>query len=209
METIELTDQKEYEALRKVVQDLDRADILERLNGNCVSAADLIQNALDTMGVKSRILECSLIVTHNINSASNGQKQSHFVGFNFFTSQDPNSVDTHAVTLVEAEIPFIVDASVGYLINNPKLVVVAPLSNRDPDVIADQHTEEHTLTYRVKKNIRLTNIHQKTLLERTLSDQKTRKDVTTLGWLVRILIGVGVFNMIANTWLVILKFMYP
>lgn len=206
---MEITEQPEYQAVVKVAQDLDRADILERLNGNCVSAADLLQSALDTSGIRARILECCLIVTRNISTADNGQKQSHFVGFNFLNSKDPNTVDTHVVVLVEAETPFVVDASVGHLLENQKLVVVAPLSNRDPDIIAEQQIGHYTLTYRVKKNIRLTNIHQKTLLERTLSDQKTRKDVTTLGWLVRILIGVGVFNMIANTWLVILKFMYP
>lgn len=202
----EIIEQPEYELVCKLIQDLDRGEVLDKLNANCLAAGEMIQNALDSSGVRSKIVECNLLISKDAKTPY--IKPIHFVGYNFI-GRGPNAVDTHVVVLVEAQTPFIVDASIGYLMQEPKLVIVAPLSNRDPDILAEQVHNDYSLTYRVKKNIRLTNLHQKTLLDRVLEDQKIRKDVGVLGWLVRILIAVGVFNMIANTWLIILKFMYP
>lgn len=187
----------EYRVVNIVLTALDGNGLLERLAGNCITAADIIQSLLDAEGVKSRIVECNLVITQHTEGLTNLA----LIGYNSVNGIVPakSQIDTHAVVLVDCKIPFIVDASIGHNVGNPKFVVLAQLSNRDPDVIAELQYGDVNFVYRVKKNIRLTTLHQKTLLERIKTEEATRTKVDLVDYLVRIAIGLGLINVIINT----------
>lgn len=201
----EFKSQREYKVVTDIIKELADSNRIAHFQGKCVAACDILQALFDAKGLRAKTFECTLVVVNGRNKPGSVA----FVGFDSIEEVRAGDLDTHVVILVEAETPFIVDASVGNIVGNDKYVIVTPLSNKDPDVIADSVVNGVQLVYRVKKNIRLFSVHQKNLLDKIIEDQKIKKDVGLLSWMVRILIGVGVFNMIANSWLVILKFMYP
>lgn len=198
-------DQPEYKTVVAVMKDLGDSGRVKLFQGKCIAASDIIQALFDARGLRAKSLECTLVVVNGRNIAGSVS----FVGFDSVDEVKPEDFDTHVVVLVEAELPFIVDASVGHIVGNDKYVVITPLSNKDPDVIADTTAASVRLVYRVKKNIRLTSMHQKNLLDRVIEDQKVKKEVGYLNKLVWIGLGIGVFNILANLAQIVLKALYP
>jgi hypothetical protein len=198
---IKYTEQPEYTAVQKLILEMAQDGTIARFQGACLPASEIIQGVLHARGVTSRILECTALV---VNSPSNGNAV-HFIGFDSLVPLKPHETDTHIIVLVDAPVPFVVDASIGNKMGSDKLVVVAPLSSTDPDIIATASFKEAKVTYRVRKNVRYFNLHQKTMLERLELDRKTQLNIEKLFVFVKVLLGIGAFNMLANTILIVLK----
>jgi len=197
--------QSEYAAVQQLIAEMDNDGAIARFQGACLPASEIIQAILHSRGVRSRLLECTALVT---NSPSTGGAV-HFVGFDSLVPLQPHEVDTHMIVLVEAAKPFIIDASIGNKLGNPRYVVVAPLSGADPDIIAEASFKGASVTYRVRKNIRYFNVHQKTLVERLEGERKVLLDISTLRTFTRLLLGLSLFNMCLNLTLVVLKAIFP
>lgn len=187
-------EQREYKLTVAVLNDLNAEGRIRAFQGKCLAASDIIQATLDARGVRCKTLECNLVVVNGRNTPGSIS----FVGFDSVDEVKPEDVDTHVVVLVEAEQPFIVDASVGHIAGDDKYVVVTPLTNKDPDVIAETTFNGVRMVYRVKKNIRLAGLHQKSLMGRLLEDQKIRKEVTLLNKLVWVGLALGAANVLFN-----------
>lgn len=198
-------DQDEYKKVVELIRELDADGMIERFQGACVASSEVIQAILHARGVKSRFLECNALIAN----AKNNGNSIHFIGFNTIVPLKQNEVDTHVVVLVEAAIPFIIDASIGHKMGSGKFVVISPLSSSDPDIISEASFHGALVTYRVKKNIRYATIHQKSLVDRMNEEQKTKSDVGMLMNTVKILLFIGGINMIANATIIILKILHP
>jgi hypothetical protein len=198
------TEQSEYITVQKLLKEMNDDGIITRFQGACLPASEIVQAILHSRGVKSRLLECTALV--NNNSATD--KSIHFIGFDTIVPLKEEETDTHIVVLVEAGQPFVIDCTIGNKLGNPRYVVVAPLSSNDPDIIAEAKYKNASVTYRVKKHPRFFNIHQKTLIEKLETEKKVQTDITSLFGLVKMSIGIGIFNVIANTVLLILKTLY-
>lgn len=198
-------DQKEYKIVEHLIREMDNDGTIVRFQGACLPASEIIQAILHSRGVKSRMLECTALVA---NAPENGNSV-HFVGFDSLVALTPNETDTHFIVLVEAEKPFIIDASIGYKMGNPRYVVVSELSVTDPEIIAEASFIAASVTYRIKKNLRYQNIHQKTLVEKIEAERKTQTDISNLYNIVKISIAIGAINMVANTLLIVLKATFP
>jgi hypothetical protein len=195
------TEQAEYKAVQKLITELSQDGTITRFQGACLPASEIIQGVLHARGVTSRILECTALV---VNAPTNGNAI-HFIGFDSLVPLKPHETDTHIIVLVDAPVPFVIDASIGHKMGSDRLVVVAPLSSTDPDIIAQASFKEAKITYRVRKNIRYFNLHQKTMLERLELDRQTQSNIAKLFVFVKVLLAIGSFNMLANTTLIILK----
>lgn len=202
---INIKDQPEYKAVEHLIAEMNADNTIQRFQGACVPASEIVQAILHSRGIKSRLIECTALV---VNSPSNGNSV-HFIGFDSLVPLKPNEMDTHVIVLVEAANPFIIDASIGHKMGNPRYVVVSPLSSSDPDIISEASFKGAKVTYRVRKNIRYYNLHQKSLIDRLEAERKMQSDIATLFSTTRILVWIGVFNMVANSALIMLKAMHP
>lgn len=198
-------DQPEFKAAQKLIAEMDADGAIVRFQGACLPASEIIQAILYSRGVKSRMLECTALV---VNSPSNGSAV-HFIGFDSLVPLRPEEVDTHMVVLVECEKPFVIDASIGTKMGNPRYVVMAPLTTTDPDIIAEASFKGATVTYRVRKNIRYFNVHQKTLFERLEAERKVQSDIGALFSIVKLIGAITGVNMLLNLTLITLKFLFP
>jgi hypothetical protein len=202
-----MNNQPEYKSFIRVVQGLDKGGLLERMNGNCLTACEVLQSLMAKEGIESEVIECDLIVCKQ---SENGITPIKLIGFNTMVGAPPFNIDTHAALLIKAKgQPFLADISIGYVLNDYKFILASPLCSTNPDVIAESQWEDWFFTYRVKKNIKLPHVHQKTLLERANAEIKIRKDVAFLQKIVWILVGIGLVNVTANIVSIVLKAIHP
>jgi hypothetical protein len=184
--------QSTYAKILSIIEKLDRDRVLVHLNGNCVLAADVIQNMLSAHGEQSRVVECQLMITH---VDAEGGRSVHMVGYDIGTP-GPNQVDTHAVTVTQSDRPLLIDVSVGHLLENPKHVIVTDLVEdpTEPDIIARAQAGRYELVYRRKRNIRLPALHQKDLVTRIQQEYQLLKNVRVLKYLVIFAIALTTIN---------------
>jgi hypothetical protein len=184
--------QTDYTKILAVIESLERDRILAHLNGNCVLAAEVIQNMLSAYGVVSQVIECQLMITH---VDQNGARSVHMVGYDIGVP-GANQLDTHAVAVTQSDQPKLVDVSIGHLLNNPKHVIVTDLVDNDPepDVIARVQAGRYELVYRKKRTIRLPAMHQKNLVTRLQQEYQLLKSVRYLKYLVIFALAISGVN---------------
>ena len=178
----------------KIVQMLERlsaSGIVDRFKGNCISASDIIQNMLSFYGVNSKIIECQVFVVKDNNEI----KDFRFIGFNDIGFSQ-NTVDTHVVVVTETNPPVLIDGSLGHLLPNNEHLMLRELDSKDPTCIGTFNIGDVTLTYQNKKNLKLPNLHQKTLVERLKSDGAVATKIT---FLTRAVIALGAFSLVNFT----------
>lgn len=198
-------EQREYKVVKELITEMGNDGTISRFQGACLPASEIVQAILHSRNVKSKLLECTALVVN-----SNTQNNSiHFIGFDSLVPLKPYETDTHIILLVEAEVPFIIDASIGHKMGGSNYVVVSPLDNSDPEIISKASYKGSEVTYRIKKNLRFFNIHQKNLTERLESERQTQLDIRELYGLVKVSILIGIFNIGANSILIILKAVFP
>lgn len=197
----------EHQKILKLIRRLDDDGLLSKLGGNCVLAADIVQNMLYADGVNSEIVECQLMIEKSEFGTRNTIK---LVGYEIGSSGS-NQIDTHVVVVAQGDEPQLIDLSVGYLLDNSQKVIVAPLTNgsSDPDlisqVITDTDTDTYTLYYRKKQKIQLPAMHQKTLIARLQDDFNLRKKYEKIKIIALGALIVSVIDVVINSILLAIK----
>lgn len=194
----------EYEKIVAMLERLSSSDVVKRLHGNCISAADIIQNMLSFYGVESTIMECQAFVVKENKEI----KDFCFVGFNNI-GINPNSVDTHVIVITKTDPPVLIDGSLGYLLPPNEEIFIREVNSLDPDLIGQYQMDDITVTYHPKKNIKLPSLHQKNLMERLGEDKKIAEKLKFLQIIVIVAASMSLINFSLNITLLILKMMFP
>ena len=199
LDTPELYKNAKYQSIKNAITTLIQCGTAAGFPGNCISACDILQSVLHRIGIQTRIVECQVnIVIHD----EHGRNNFLFVGHDNF--QFPGHVDTHTILIVEDENPILIDGSLGHLLPNGKTFVISSL-DRKSDKLCEIQFDNVTLTYFEKRNIRLPNIHQKTLLDRIYKEAKSEKALIFIRNMLYISLGLGITNFFLNMMLIILK----
>lgn len=203
MQTL-LETQPYYQQIKKLLQNLQPVDVLPKLQGQCVAAADLIQNLLYQHQINSRILEVQLTATKHY---QDGSTEFMFIGYD--NLMNPGQIDTHLVVITDTEIPLMIDASISHILNGCSENYVMRELNTSSLFLADYRIDDVQLTYTIKKSVRLPSLHQRTLLDRMMEERKLKDTIHWLKIMAITGLGLSVFNTFANTILIILKMIYP
>lgn len=193
--------------LQKITQALDRLcqseDVVQRLQGNCVGAADIVQNLLSFYGIESRIVECQLFAIKE----NKDMKEFCFVGFNAI-GLNPANIDTHVVVVTLTEEPLLIDASIGHLLHNGLKIMIKKLDPEVNDIIGKFLIDDLSLTYTNKKNIKLPALHQKSLIDRLNEERVFKEKVSFISKAVIVLGAFSLINFCLNSILILLKSIY-
>jgi hypothetical protein len=114
------------------------------------------------------------------------------------------------VLITKTAQPILIDASLGHVLpqEQPWIVEYLPHNNK-VEILGEFAVANLKLTYLRKKIPRLTNLHEKTILQRTLDELSLRRDLRTIRIIVFVAIGIGAVNFSLNTVLIILKAIFP
>jgi hypothetical protein len=195
-----------FQKILAVINRLDRDGLLIRLAGNCVLAADLIQNMLHAEGISSRTVEVQLLGSRE--DTQDGVKTVALVGYNVGTT-NTHHLDTHVVVVTEGEEPLLIDAAIGHILGNHKHVIITPLAEvTNSDIIAQTLVDQTELTYRAKKRIQLPHFHQKNLVEKMKQEHNLLQNVRWIKIGLGVALTMSTVNFFLNSILVVLKLIY-
>ena len=188
-----LKNSPEFKKLEKHLQEFYNIGLVDRLAGNCVSAAELITNSCLQMDIPAKMVECQLTT---MRETDDGTNEFTFIGFDNLNYQ--GQIDTHMICVTQGETPLMIDLSIAHLLPGNHPIVVEKLTDLDPEKIADFTIGEVKLTYTPKKIVRYPSIHQKNMLERLQDEEKLKKEFKFFKYLVLIGLGIGAVNILAN-----------
>lgn len=142
----------ESKQIISALEDLvNSGDLLQRLNGNCVASADILQHMLKFHGVEAKILECQVFL---VQSTPNSEvKDFMFIGVNQQRKMNPNEIDTHVVVVTETNPPVLIDASISQYLPRTDSVLVRTVDTElvSNEVLAQYNIDNLSVTYRPKR----------------------------------------------------------
>lgn len=182
----------EFKLLEKHLNDFHNLGLIERLAGNCISAAELMCNTCLQLGIPAKMIECQLSSMRDIDDDT----EFTFIGFDNLNYQ--GQIDTHMVCITQSEVPLIIDASISHLLPENHPIIIERLTDLDPEIIGNYELGDVKLRYTPKKIVRYPNLHQKNILEKTQDELRLQKEFKIFKYLVLIGLGIGAVNIIAN-----------
>jgi hypothetical protein len=195
----ELLRDPHYHKIREIVNSLANTGNAQSFVGNCIASSDILQNLLANSGIPSKIIECQVSIVRE----DNGQKTYSFVGYDNYSY--PGQIDTHTVVVTENENPILIDMSLGHMLPPSHPFVICKANSQNENGLASYSVNGTSLSYSIKKNIRLGAIHQKNLLQRIISEQNMEKSIKTLKMFIACAVGLGLINFTLNIILIILR----
>lgn len=193
-----------YQKIKEILEQVKSQDILPRLTGNCIAASDLIQNLLGQHGISSRIVEVQLTATRFY---ENNTSEFLFVGFD--NIKFPGQVDSHLVVITDTDIPLMIDSSIQHILNGTGYDYILHDINTTEHHLADYRIDNLQLTYQIKKSVKWPVVHQRNLVERMAEEKRVRETLNLLKLWTIVGLGMSIFNMCANSLLVLLKIINP
>ena len=206
MAKIEMTSDKSleknevYKKVKENIELLFKTTGAEFFHGNCVGSCDILQNVLSQAGIKTKILECQVLI---IKEESDKSKQFLLIGYDA-NSVTPGQIDTHTILIVEDSHPIVIDPSIGHIFY-PKNRVLIEYANGYGDTIADYTIDGVKIVYKKKELMKLPSIHQKNLIQRIVSEQNTEKTIAFLRKLIICAVALGIINFTLNILLIVLR----
>jgi len=201
-----VTQDTDFPKIKQVIDSLWESGIIQRGSGYCLGMSDIIQKLLESKGVKSRIVECKLIVLKK------NPPGIHLIGQNGIYSEgnlDRNQVkvDTHVVVITDTRIPMLIDTSIGHV--SEKIPYVCGEVNGKENVLAEYKFDDSEWVYLKKPVEVLPELHQKSLLERIKTDVNVANTLQFLKYIVIALICMSLINFTLNVTTIVLKLIYP
>jgi len=169
------------QTIKQVLMDLYKRGLLERFDGECIAASDILQHALTEKNIECRLFECQVSV---INNDPRKGLIYNFIGFDNHLSSS-GAIDTHVVVMIENDdAPVILDLSIAKTLGGSSPWVIEKLNVNDHLILGKYEIDGVLLTYHPKINPRLIGLHKKTLLERLSNDRRIEKNLSLLKNLV-------------------------
>lgn len=196
----------QFTDVKNVIDSLWQGGIIQRGAGYCLGMSDIVQKMLAHKGVKSKIVECKLIVLKK------NPPSMHLIGQNKIfneidISKDEVKVDTHVIIVTDTKIPMLIDTSIGHV--NEKIPYVCGEVNGKENVLAEYKIDDSEWIYLKKPIEVLPELHQKSLIDRIRTDVDVAKSIKFMKYVVIGLICMSLINFTLNITTVVLKLIFP
>lgn len=178
----------EYAKIKTVLDRMDRANLIWLGRGQCIGMSDVICTALHQVGIKSKMVECQIVVTNN------NVAPSESVSIGYDNSAQDGQIDTHVVVITDTDIPMVIDASISYLLPAAKSILVDEVVDEPNRIFCNVKSGGFELTYQKRLTNKVIFEHQRSILERIETDKNIFKNLGFLRTLVAIALVVSSLN---------------
>lgn len=201
-----VTKDPQYPIVKQVIDSLWQGGIIQRGAGYCLGMSDIIQKLLESKGIKSKIVECKLIVLKK------NPPSMHLIGQDGIFSQgnidnSETKVDTHVVVITDTKIPMLIDTSIGHV--SEKIPYVCGEVNGKNNTLAEYNVDEIEWVYIKKPVTVLPELHQKSLIDRIKTDIDVAKSIKFMKIIITCIICFSVVNFTLNVTSIVLKLLNP
>lgn len=201
LETDDIKNLEEYDTIKSIVLEMRRSGILERLQGNCVGACELLSSMLLHQGIEAKIVECYVSIKNN----STTPPSYTFIGYDGLSQKE--QIDVHTVVVTNTKNALLIDLSIAnYLVSEVSYIVGK--INDDSTVLAEYTVSGLELRYNLKKHPKLPALHQKSILQRIKDEEAVKEKLRTLQIFVWIIATFAAINFTLNMTAIILKLIY-
>lgn len=192
-----LSDSIEYQQIIGTIRDLYINGVIQRSSGYCLSSSDMVYKILSANGIKSRIVECSLVIkTHNPPTLN-------IVGEdNLFEITSSNIMNSHVVVITETEVPMIIDLSIGHLYEytNVPFILDELVEDTERKSVYKITYPNSTWVYQEKSNSKVPEIYQSSILNRIKTDKKIFKDIDYIKKIIYFIIIISSLNFFRGSY---------
>lgn len=199
----EVFNDPEFTKIVEVVNSLYDSGVCSNFSHNCIAACDILQAALYTSGIESKIVEVQLNI---FRSDKDGNNDYLYIGYD--SVQFPNQIDTHVVIITQTSTPYLIDLSLGHILPNDKNRIIHKCISNEK-CICSLDINNLKLNYFIKPFIKLPQLHQKNIIDRIAEDKKTKQSLENLKFFAYYAMCISIINFFLNGVLIILKMIYP
>jgi hypothetical protein len=192
-----VTETEYYQKVKYLVDGLNSSGMLENGSGYCLSMSDIVHKLLHKEGIKSRLVECSLMVTLK-NPPS--LYLMGYPGFNANNFDSEKMLQTHIVCVTETEIPILIDLSISHIDKNIPFICAPIIKKEKHTNISEYDFETSTWTYQEKVDTELPKLHQRSILDRIIQDNKIENQIDFIKKLIILALSVSSLNLIRGSY---------
>jgi len=188
-----------FKIVKGVVDGLHKSGMTEAGSGYCLSMSDIVLKLLHKEGIKSRLVECNLMVTLK---NPPGMYLMGYPGFNGNNYNSEKMMQTHIVCITETEIPILIDLSISHIDKNIPYICAPIPKNFEHTNLTEYDFETSTWTYTQKEdtNLELPKLHQKSILDRIKTDQLVSSELKLVKTLIIFALTVSSLNFMRGTY---------
>lgn len=188
-----------FKIIKATIDNLKTSGMLEAGSGYCLSMSDIMLKLLHKEGIKSRLVECNLMVVLK------NPPSMFLMGYPGFTQNNytpDKMMQTHVICITETEVPILIDLSVSHIDKNISYICAPILKNYDHTNLAEYDFETSTWTYTQKldTNIELPKLHQKSILDRIKKDTEIQNQINFIRNFMFVLLTVSALNFIRGSY---------
>ena len=187
-----------FQTITKIVNEAKQSGLISKGSGYCFSMSDIILKLLYKEGIKSKLVECSLMVTYK---NPPGMYLMGYPGFNQNNYDADTMMQTHIVCVTETEIPILIDASIAHIDKNVPFIC-APLNSKEDLTLGnyDFPTSNWIYTQKLDTDLELPKLHQKNILNRIKTDAEVQKKINLIQKLIILALTVSSMNFVRGTY---------
>jgi len=188
-----------FKTIKGLVDGLNASGMVEAGSGYCLSMSDIVLKLLHKEGIKSRLVECSLMVTLK---SPPGMYLMGYPGFGASNYDSEKMMQTHIICITETEIPILIDLSISHIDKNIQYICAPILKSYEHTNLAEYDFETSTWTYTQKEStdIELPKLHQKSILDRIKTDHHIQKQISLVQKLIIVALSISSLNFIRGSY---------
>lgn len=184
-----------FKTIKKVIDNLDNSGMIKTGSGYCLGMSDIALKLLHKHGIKSKIVECTLMVTLK------NPPGLYLMGYPGFNSDNYNSekmMQTHIVCVTETEIPVLIDLSISHIDKNIPYICAPILKSFDNTNLLECEFETSTWTYTQKQDteLEISKLHQKSILDRINTDRNIFDQIKFIKIIMLAILSLSTINII-------------
>lgn len=194
-----VTETDYFKTIKMVVDNIHNTGMVEAGSGYCLSMSDIVLKLLHKEGIKSRLVECNLMVTLK---NPPGLFLIGYPGFNQNNYDSEKMMQTHIICITETEVPILIDTSISHIDKNVPYICAPILRNYEHANISEYEFETSTWTYTEKKEteIELPKLHQKSIIDRIKKDTEIQTQINFIRNFMIILFAISGLNLIRGAY---------
>lgn len=186
-----------YKKVKQVVDNLYASGLISSGSGYCLSMSDIVYKLLYKEGIKSKLIECSLMVTLK---NPPGLFLMGYSGFHEIDYDPENKMENHIVCITETEVPILIDTSISNIDRKIKYIC-EPIENKSESAnICEFDFETSSWLYQQKPESELPNLHQKSIIDRINQDNQFKRQISFIQKFLIVLLGVSSLNLIRGSY---------
>lgn len=187
----ELPKSLDYQRVSATLLRLIHSGVTMMGQGWCISMSDTVYTLLKQQGINSKMIECQVTVS---DLDSRGSELVKTIGTDCAYSDD--WVSSHVVVITETTPPMIIDASIGHILPNAAVLIDQCLGPRSDRIFGDFQQGDFHITYQEKLNPKVPLVHQTSMIDRIVTDQRIFSEISLLKRLNYIGIVLSIFAVI-------------